>query len=205
MKHLDIRDTLVFAQGREFEQEVARQMKLRGYGVMRCYELDGGQNKAPMLEGPYQGLRLPDLQVSVLGKSDWRECKAKTEPSWTRITSQYEHGIGLRCYRDYLAVQEISGLPVYLMIGEHRTGEILIQSLDKLGSPRTYEGPEMDLGGMAFWPRDHFDKWGEYDTAPGQLSMFPTTAGKRWLKIHYAPEHRWGVIRSKDKSEGADR
>lgn len=196
MKNLQIQDTLIFRQGRELEQEIARQMKQRGYSVMRCYDLDvDGKHKAPMLEGPYKGLRLPDLQVSFFGKTDWRECKRKSQATYTYSAGEYEHGFGLRCYRDYVAVQEISGLPVYLMIGERSTGEILFQSLEKLGPPRVYEGPVMDPGGMAFWPREMFDKWGEYDEMPGQTSLFP----KRQLKetVHYAPERRWGIIKGR--------
>lgn len=196
MRQLSIRDIAAFWEGRELEREIARQMLERGYSVMRCYDLDvDGKHKAPMLEGPYKGLRLPDLQVSVLGKTDWRECKRKGKADYTRITGEFEHGIGLRCYRDYVAVQEISGLSVYLMVGERNTGEILFQSLEKLGPPRVYEDDKMDPGGMAFWPRDLFDKWGNYDDTPGQTSLFP----KRQLRepVHYAPERRWGVIKGK--------
>jgi hypothetical protein len=185
MKQLSIRDTVEFWHGRDFEREYARQLLLAGWSVMRCYELDGGQDKAPMLEGPYKGHRLPDLQVSGHGKSGWRELKEKTACNFTHSEGRYDHGIGLRCYRDYDAVQQISGLPVVLVIGEYSTGLILAQSLDKLGLPRIYPGDKMDPGGMAFWPRSSFDIWGRYDTTPGQLSIF--SRPKR--TIHYAPGH----------------
>lgn len=190
MKQLELRDTLTFKQGRNFEQEVARQMILAGHHVTRCYllELDTQHGKAPLLEGPLKGLRLPDLQESQFGKSSYRECKEKTEATYTWSLHRDEHGICAACYRDYVAVQEVTGLVVYLMIGEWKTGLILIQSLERLGPPRLYTASKMGPHGMAFWPRDRFDKWGEYDTAPSQIPMFAQPR----RTIHYAPGHRSG-------------
>lgn len=188
MKQLELRDTLTFKRGRDFEQEIARQMILSGCHVQRCYLLsdDTQHIKAPMLEGPFKGLRLPDLQAAKLGKTAWYECKEKTDATYTHSLHEFDHGIGLPCYRDYVAVQEISGLPVILMVGEFNTGQILWQSLTQLGQPRLYTGDKMGPGGMAFWPRDRFDKWGDYDTMPGQPDMF----GQRRRTIHRDTEPR---------------
>lgn len=184
MKQLALRDTETFKRGRAFEQEVARQMLLIGGWVIRQYDLNvDGQNKAPLMEGPFKGLRLPDLQCGWQSKTSWRECKEKGTSTHTYSQHVDDHGIGLRCYRDYLAVQDASGLPVYLMVGEVRTGLILVQSLEKLGPPRPYTGDKMDAGGMAFWHREQFDRWGFYDSMPGQMELFYDSP----RRIRYAP------------------
>lgn len=173
MNRIDIEDTAEFRQGRKFEQDVARHYLLRKYHVERCYLLKDhdGKTKAPMLEGPYAGFRLPDLKVMGGGKTSWVECKEKEKADWTRYTNQYEHGIGQRCYRDYLKVQEISGLAVYLCVGEWSHGLIRIASLVTLGQPRLYNGDKMDAGGMAFWPQERFRLIGTYQSNPDQFEF----------------------------------
>jgi hypothetical protein len=171
MKRISLEDTAEFRQGRKFEQDVARYYLLRNYYVERCYSMkeEGGKYKAPMLEGPFSGYRVPDLKVMGGGKTSWVECKEKEHADYTRCTGQLEHGIGRRCYMDYLKVQQISGIPVFLCVGEWEHGLIRIASLDALGGPRYYNGNKMDPGGMVFWPRDRFRLIGSYSSIPDQL------------------------------------
>lgn len=172
MKTLQLRDTYDFRRGREFEQHFARLMINRGWAVIRCYAIDA-DNTAPMLDGPFKGLRLPDLQIFPKANPYFVECKLKKASTYTYSKHIYEQGIGLRAYRDYCAVQRQSGIKVFLAIAEHDDKVILVQSLDRLGQPREYHGKKMDPGGMAFWHRDQFVLWGRYDWDKADQPILP--------------------------------
>lgn len=148
-------------------------MIMRGHMVMRCYDL--GENKAPMLEGQFTGLRLPDLQIiTTIGKPPfWAECKEKSDCTYTYRTDQYEEGIDHANYRDYCEVQRLSGMPVYLAIAEWKRKRILAQSLAKLGAPRVVSAAvaKYGSGGMVYWPCDAFEVWGTYDQGTGQMVL----------------------------------
>jgi hypothetical protein len=173
MKRLELRDTIEFRRGRRWEQECARQMLERGHHVIRCYDLDvGGLHKAPIAEGPYAGYRLPDLQVLTPQGLQWVECKEKSRASYTHTEYREDHGIGLRCYRDYRTVQRLSKCQVWLALAEYDTGLILLKKLSTLGNPREYHGSKMDPGGMAFWPREAFlPPWGRFNKGDGQAQL----------------------------------
>jgi hypothetical protein len=189
MKQLELRDTLEFRQGREFEQGYARRCIQVGYRVIRQYALEIG-SKAPMIDGPFKGLRLPDLQVFKDAKAQWHECKEKTNATYTYSEHRNDHGIGLACYHDYVEVQRISGFTVFLVIGEWKTGTILVQSLNNLGPPRTYSGPNMPRReAMAFWPRSLFDVWGYYERDPNQVDL-PLSLRPKNRILRYSPK-RW--------------
>jgi hypothetical protein len=143
--------------GRTAEERVARLLQHRfGCYVVPSYDYNSG-NKAPRLQGAVAGYVVPDLDVSSNGERSWIEVKAKTNAgSPTRLTGKNEHGFSWRLFQHYRMVQQITGTPVYIMILEVMTGEVLYQSLDTLdGIKRVYDGDKMDRGGTIFFPRDH--------------------------------------------------
>ncbi|MCP5117686.1 MAG: hypothetical protein GY953_43240, partial [bacterium] len=76
----------------------------------------------------------------------------------TRLTGKIEHGFSWRLFRQYQEVERITGTPVYTIIFETMSGDILFQSLDVLdGVKRIYDGDKMDRGGTVFFPREAFE------------------------------------------------
>ncbi|MBF0093941.1 MAG: hypothetical protein HQL34_05280 [Alphaproteobacteria bacterium] len=149
-------DRLAF--GRTAEETVADILKRRfGCHVVPVYDYNAN-NKAPKLHGFPVSYVVPDLDVSKDGERSWVEVKAKSNSGCpTRVTGQIEHGFAWRLFRQYQEVQRITGTPVYIVILETVSGDILFQSLDELDRvKRIYSGDKMDRGGTAFFPRTAF-------------------------------------------------
>jgi hypothetical protein len=154
-------DTFVdrLAFGRTAEETVSGILQRRyGCHVVPVYDYNGA-NKAPKLQGANGGLAVPDLDVSRDGIRTWVEVKAKSNSgSPTRLTGRIEHGFSWRLFCQYRDVQRITGTPVYILIFEIVSGDILFQSLDVLDAvKRVYDGDKMDRGGTVFFPRDAFE------------------------------------------------
>ena len=112
------------------------------------------------------------------------ECKLKADSSFTKITGEQEHGIGLRLYIHYLKWSRAQRRKIVLMITEQSTGEVLPATLDHLQKakwldhrdatlndrPRIYRGEKMDPGGMAFFGRSQFMVF--HQTEPRDLPLF---------------------------------
>lgn len=147
------------AFGRTAEETIARILQHRyGCHVVPVYDYSAG-DKAPRLQGAHGGYVVPDLDVSKNGERSWVEVKAKNNAgSPTRLTGQVEHGFSWRLFQQYRTVQQITGTPVYIIILETLTGDILYQSLDTLDAvKRVYDGDKMDRGGTVFFPRSCFE------------------------------------------------
>ena len=147
------------AFGRTAEETIARILQHRyGCHVVPVYDYNAG-DKAPRLQGAYDGYAVPDLDVSKNGARSWVEVKAKSNAgSPTRLTGQVEHGFSWRLFQQYRTVQQITGTPVFIIILETQTGDVLYQSLDHLDAVRrVYDGDKMDRGGTVFFPRYSFE------------------------------------------------
>ena len=145
--------------GRSAEERVAHLLQHRyGCYVVPAYDYSVG-DEAPKLQGAFCGYVVPDLDVSKGGARSWVEVKAKTNAgSPTRLTGQIEHGFSWRLFQHYRTVQQITGTPVFIIILEVITGDILYQSLDALDEvKRVYDGDKMDRGGTVFFPRAIFE------------------------------------------------
>jgi len=148
-------DTPEFLRGRNGEQLVAELVMRRGGFVIPSYDYSGSDNKAPRMQGLRDSHILPDLDVSKRGTRVWIEVKTKAAASYTRITKRLEHGIHRRHWDEYRKVQQITGTPVWLVIYEEATGDVLAQAMDELDGCRR-EAKGMAPGGMVFFPRDAF-------------------------------------------------
>jgi hypothetical protein len=146
------------AVGRSAEEIVAWILQCRyGCHVVPVYDYNG-DDKAPRLQGAMSSYVVPDLDVSRGGIRTWVEVKAKNNTgSPTRLTGRLEHGFSWRLFEHYRAVQQITGTPVYIIIVEMPSGDLLYQSLDELDAvKRVYDGDKMDRGGTVFFPRSMF-------------------------------------------------
>lgn len=160
--------------GRLFESEFERQAHRRGLFVVRhCDQLGVHGTKAPMTHGPFAGYRLPDFTVMKAGASYWAEVKLKSRPTYTHRLQQYDHGVDLPNWTDYLAVEKVSGLPGFLIVGERSTGCILAASFAHLKAVArivTHKTSSFPHGGV-FWPRDSFRRWGDFVFQTGQMAF----------------------------------
>lgn len=155
----DFQSSPPFLRGRDAEIKIAAFLKYRrGWYIFPASDYSGQNgDKAPKIQGADDEIISPDLGLVRPGRlMRWAEVKAKGGPTFTILTQQWEHGIGLRKYFQYLKFQEKVGAPVWLFILEENTQTLLFQSLDVLGYGRVYSGDEMDKGGMMFWPRTAF-------------------------------------------------
>jgi len=152
------RQTDKYQRGHSGEQMVAKLLQDRGWFVIPSYDYSGEDNdKAPRLQGNLRAYVIPDLDIARGGRRIWAEVKTKACATYTRITQRFEHGIPMRHFRDYRAVQDITGCSVWLFVYEENTGEVLCGELDNLAAhKREYTGGKMSYGGMVFFPRDAF-------------------------------------------------
>ena len=100
----------------------------RGWCVIPSYDYSGEDEHPPRMEGQAAAYILPDLDVCRQGHRRWAEVKTKARPSLGRISGELEHGIPLRHFEHYQAVQRESGCPVYLFIYEESRASSSIAS-----------------------------------------------------------------------------
>lgn len=100
------------------------------------------------------GYPVPDLDVSRDGARHWVEVKtkARASPYW-KAGGRLDHGVDYSLVQHYQTVEKITGTECWIAIYEESTGDLLCQSLDRLGEPRR----ATDRGTpMAYWPRTAF-------------------------------------------------
>jgi hypothetical protein len=155
-----------------FESEFERQQLARGHHVVRhCDQLSIQGTKAPILNGPWSGYRLPDFSVLTRGTSNWAEVKLKSYSPFYAKAGNQRHGIDLPNWRDYLKVSQLSGQPGFLVIGNRATGDILIASfklLEQFAQEHAESTQSFPDGGV-FWPARIFTPWGSFDLRIGQM------------------------------------
>ena len=159
---------------RHTERGVSEWLQSRGWYVLPTYDYSGlAENKAPKMHGRDDSLVIPDLDICKGGERRWAEVKYKDQSTYHRKTGTVEHGISARLLSHYRAVQSSSGCDVWVLVIEaanetapHHVEEsrvLLGAPLSELGDPRVYGGYKMGRSGMAFWPRERFRVFGEWD------------------------------------------
>lgn len=131
--------------GRKTEYLVARYWMDRGWSVMLACDLEQGTGFGPRVwtrdeEADFRSIVVPDLLMWTPHSVRWAEVKAKTVFSWDKgrnesHTRQWVTGIDLCCYEDYMAVEEITAIPVWLNF-LHYSDDPTRKNLDN-GSPET--------------------------------------------------------------------
>ncbi len=122
---------------------------------------------APCIEGAEDVIVLPDILVARDGHAAWVEVKSKSQATYTHKTGRREHGFPKRLFHDYHEVQETTGIPVWIMVGERRKSKAtlynwLFAPLHKLEKVRrTYNGHKMNGEPMVFFPRSVFTLYKE--------------------------------------------
>jgi len=153
---MKLRETEKFQRGRNGERLVADALKERGWMIIPSYDYSGEDDHAPRMEGQVAAYILPDLDICRSGMRRWAEVKTKLAPTMGRISGKLEHGIPLRHYQHYVAVERETGTEVWLFIYEESTRRLIFQKLGELGPGRVSNASSMSRGGMVYWTCDRF-------------------------------------------------
>jgi hypothetical protein len=146
--------------GRTIENAVKDALKQR-YSVMMVSNIETDGRYGPQMESSTGGVTLADLQLHGGVRRGWVEVKYKSKAQWFRNWQRAEHGIDLQKWNQYMQLQAETEMPVYLMICQLDTKEILMQSCNTLqGSKdeRVYNGSNHPS--MINWPISMFAKVG---------------------------------------------
>lgn len=124
------------AMGHYGEVKIRQWLESRGFFTVPSYEFTGKNgDKAPRACRLAEGLVLPDIDCYRDGERFWVECKHYYQAAFNRSLQIQVHGIKRRHYQDYLEIQSQSGSEVWLFVLESKTGDVICQSLSKLGEP----------------------------------------------------------------------
>ena len=123
--------------GKSGEKYIISTLKNAGYHFFKCTDaIDSDARseweKAPKLHGPTNSYVFPDLQVFKNREINLVEIKTKTKPTYYRKREKNQHGIDLRHYNSYLKVKDITGLPVWLIVYEKSSQDILSAEISSL-------------------------------------------------------------------------
>lgn len=117
-----------------------------------------------MIRGKTWSFRTPDLDAMKGGRRYWIEVKTKAHAVLNNSAGEYRHGIDRPCWNDYVMVAKESGTPVWIIIYEELSGDILAASTEELQVARFQlggvRGYGNQRGGMIFWARSAFREIG---------------------------------------------
>lgn len=114
-------ETDQYKMGHAAEEEWANIREQNGASVIRTYQCRNNVKKipAPCFKTKSGILVMPDmLTFSSSEGAAWEEVKAKTCSSLKRTSGLYEHGFDMAHFEAYSEVQEITGVPVKIIIQE---------------------------------------------------------------------------------------
>ena len=155
---VNFKETEEWRRGQRSQLTVERVLKETGCGFIRTHAIEDPDNPgAPALTLGEWEIVLPDLDVTKRGRRFWLEVKGKTKPAWYTKKQRYQHGIDTKNWEAYQHVEEETGSPVYVVIHEQQSGDLLIQSVEELCK---VELPgEGSMSHVTYFPRDAFFLW----------------------------------------------
>lgn len=103
------------AYGQIGESKIAVWLRAQGRYVLPAYEKEIDNNKGPHLFCPTGELVVPDMLVINGLKVAWIEAKHKSVFSFYRKKGQWETGINLRHYGQYLQVAQVISWPIWIL------------------------------------------------------------------------------------------
>jgi hypothetical protein len=103
------------ATGQVGESRIARWLLRKNWNVLPVYEVEMGHGKGPRLFTPTRPVIATDMFAFKQDRALWVEAKTKSVFSWYRFSQEWQTGIDLRHYRDYLHVDDFTPWPVWLM------------------------------------------------------------------------------------------
>ena len=152
--------------GRTVECAVKDALRTR-YGVIATGSIATGNRNGPRMENNGAGVVLADLQLQRGARAGWVEIKAKSASNHYYTWQRDEHGIDAAKHADYCRLQAESERPVYLLICEFSTGDLLMQSLPTLRSTGRPRVGNLYNRQMINWDRSAFVRIGSL-AIPGE-------------------------------------
>ena len=138
--------------GGVIEQYVAQRLHDDGWRVIALANLPSSNGHGPRVLGMEHSP--PDLQATKHGKSVAVEVKAKTHPTWGRLSQEWEHGIDQCCWDAYNEYNRLM-LPTFLIVievGEQGTDrDAYIARITSLGVRES----EINGTPVVMFPRSH--------------------------------------------------
>jgi hypothetical protein len=133
------------AQGRIVEDQISQWLiRAQGWILLPPYEIEIPSRKGPRLSTPNGELIVPDLLgMRYKGRKfvlKWWEAKGKSRFTWHRNSGNWQTGIDLRHYEDYIEVQK-------------QTFEVYVCFLHKSSTPSK---SDLDYGSPAICPTGLF-------------------------------------------------
>lgn len=171
---MQLEQTSQYQRGDRAEKSVSKFLQERGFFVTWLAHIRNIEGiDAPMLMGARCNLILPDLHViDPKGKPPFYvEVKLKAGSTHSALMGTLVHGIGLRRWEQYKRFSLIAQVPVYLLILEELSGELLGLRVGTKDPDRVYEGDVMDKGGMVFWKRAGLKKIAQLERRQAQLDL----------------------------------
>lgn len=124
---MKFRDLPAAQFGRYGETIAARLLRNLGAGVIATFKFSGeNDNEAPAIELSEKRIVLPDLDVSMRGRTLSVEIKTYAAPQRNRTHFCLVHGISTRLFDEYVASEAERGIPVHLGVLEVDSGSLLV-------------------------------------------------------------------------------
>jgi hypothetical protein len=166
--------------GTDGEQTIEQWLRGRGWGVVRlCTIRNYDGSGAPLLMGSRCNLILPDFQVlDFTGRHRppcFVEVKHKAQAvECYKLGHRLVHGIGRWNWQQYCDVERQTDVPVWMLLLEAMTGELLALRVAKVTPDDEFGGadkPGVDAGGMVYWLKSRFVLVAELARIQGRLEL----------------------------------
>jgi len=138
--------------------------------VTADYSGPGGAH-APLMHQLEANIVIADLDISKFGVRMWCDAKVKSSFFRWRKTGRVQTGIDHRHYRQYLRLEQTTGIPVVLGMIDLTTGDVMCNTLAGLGEPR-YSDPDTTGFDIVNWDRDKFRRIWKLNPARLRRLMF---------------------------------
>ena len=103
------------AVGKIGEGRIAKWLRKNRWNILPVYETELDTGKGPRLYTPTREVIATDMFAFNSDRAVWVEAKTKSVFTWYRHKNEWQTGIDLRHYMDYLLIDDATPWPVYLM------------------------------------------------------------------------------------------
>jgi hypothetical protein len=157
---MSFEDTPEYRKGLVGERTVEQFLQSRGFFVVRLCNIRNHDGiGAPMMIGAQCNLILPDLQaVDTRGNRPpfYVEVKFKHLAPMSYVLQAHVHGIPRRNWQQYVQVGLAARTPVWLLVLEELTGELLALRMGTTSPDQVDESNTLNPGGSVFWRKKRF-------------------------------------------------
>lgn len=161
--------------GDETELRVEDFLRSRSLFVTRLCKIKNPDGiGAPMLMGARFNLILPDFQVidpRRFGQPYYVEVKGKNEPGWKVTLRAHTHVVDRPNWNHYQNIHKVTGLPIWLLILEDMSGELLGLAVHRTSPDHFCEPNDQFPKGGAFWRKSQFTLIAQLERRQGKMEI----------------------------------